>query len=254
MTEQEQIEAQAEQELAKRLGQLLREIAESQAAGPHAAPRVKLLAVSKTVEAWRAAACWRVGQPLGLAGLAENKVQELGQKSAALAQQTLPPWHFIGHLQTNKVKQLLATPRLVLLHSLDSWHLAVELEKQAEARDLLVECLVEVNVAAEGSKFGLAPAELWDFLQSCAALPHVNIRGLMTVAPAVEQAEQARPIFAEMRSLRDKMRQRAENVAYSNLSLQELSMGMSNDYRVAVEEGATLVRIGSRIFGERIYR
>ena len=113
---------------------------------------------------------------------------------------------------------------------------------------------MEVNVAAEGSKFGLAPAELWDFLQSCAALSHVNIRGLMTVAPAVEQPEQARPVFAELRNLRDKMRQRAEKVAYSNLSLQELSMGMSNDYRVAVEEGATLLRVGSRIFGARIYR
>ena len=150
--------------------------------------------------------------------------------------------------------QLLAVPRLVLLHSLDSWRLAVELEKQAEARGFLVECLVEVNVAAEGSKFGLAPAELWDFLQSCAALSHVNIRGLMTVAPAVEQPEQARPVFAELRNLRDKMRQRAEKVAYSILYLQELSMGMSNDYRVAVEEGATLLRVGSRIFGARIYR
>lgn len=252
MTEQEQMQIQAEQECAERLGQLLREIAELREASPHAASQVKLLAVSKTVEAWRAAACWQAGQPLGLAGLAENKVQELRQKSEFLPQTT--PWHFIGHLQTNKVKQLLATPRLRLLHSLDSWHLAVELEKQAEARGLPLDCLVEVNVAAEGSKFGLAPTELWDFLQSCAALSHVNIRGLMTVAPAVEQPEQARPVFAEMRSLRDKMQQRAEKVAYSNLSLQELSMGMSNDYRVAVEEGATMVRIGSRIFGARIYR
>ena len=241
-----------EQEFAGRLGPLLRDIAELREASPNAAPQVKLLAVSKTVEAERVAACWQAGQPLGLAGLAENKVQELGQKSAALP--AMIPWHFIGHLQTNKVKQLLAVPRLVLLHSLDSWRLAVELEKQAEARGFLVECLVEVNVAAEGSKFGLAPAELWDFLQSCAALSHVNIRGLMTVAPAVEQPEQARPVFAELRNLRDKMRQRAEKVAYSNLSLQELSMGMSNDYRVAVEEGATLLRVGSRIFGARIYR
>ena len=109
-------------------------------------------------------------------------------------------------------------------------------------------------MAAEDSKFGLAPDELWDFLQAVRDFQHLRICGLMTVAPAVDNPEQVRPVFAELRCLRDKLRQRAEKVAYSNLNLQELSMGMSNDYRVAVEEGATMVRLGSVIFGDRIYR
>ena len=159
---------------------------------------------------------------------------------------------FIGHLQTNKVKQVLG--RAALLHALDSWRLALELERRAAALDITAKCLVEVNVAAEASKFGLAPAEVWDFLQEVATLPHVRICGLMTVAPAAENPEEARPIFAELRRMRDMMRQRVEKVAYSNLDLQELSMGMSNDYKVAVEEGATIVRLGSVIFGDRIYR
>lgn len=228
------------------------EIAAARARSSHAAPAVRLLAVSKTVDAGRAAACWQAGAPLGLAGLAENKVQELLEKSVKLPPAT--PWHFIGHLQTNKVKQLLGVDGLALIHSLDSLRLAEEIERRAAARLMTARCLLEVNVAAEDSKFGLAPAELWDFMQAVSGFKHLRICGLMTVAPAVEEPEAARPVFAELRRLRDSLRQRAEKVAYSNLDLQELSMGMSNDYKVAVEEGATMVRLGSVIFGDRIYR
>lgn len=232
---------------AEVINKIQTEIAAAKERGLNAAPRVRLLAVSKTVDCLRAAACWQTGR---VDGLAENKVQELAQKSAQLPPQVC--WHFIGHLQTNKVKQVLG--RAALLHALDSWRLAEELERRAAALDITARCLVEVNVAAEASKFGLAPAELWDFLQAVGGLPHVQIGGLMTVAPAVENPEEARPVFAELRRLRDIMRQKAEKVAYSNLDLQELSMGMSNDYKVAVEEGATIVRLGSVIFGDRIYR
>lgn len=234
-------------DFAEVISEIQAEIAAARERGAHAAPKVRLLAVSKTVEAARAAACWQTGL---VDGLAENKVQELVQKSAQLPPQVC--WHFIGHLQTNKVKQVLS--HAALFHALDSWRLAEELERRAAALAVKARCLVEVNVAAEASKFGLAPAELWDFLQEVAALPHVQIDGLMTVAPAAENAEEARPVFAELRRLRDIMRQRAEKVAYPNLNLQELSMGMSNDYKVAVEEGATIVRLGSVIFGNRIYR
>ena len=242
--------AEQTEAFAEILREIQEEIALAQERSVYAAPRVQLLAVSKTVDCGRAAACWQAGQALGLAVLAENKGQELAQKCAQLPPEVC--WHFIGHLQTNKVKQVLG--RASLLHALDSWRLALELERRAAALDITAKCLVEVNVAAEASKFGLAPAEVWDFLWEVATLPHVRICGLMTVAPAAENPEEARPIFAELRRMRDMMRQRVEKVAYSNLDLQELSMGMSNDYKVAVEEGATIVRLGSVIFGDRIYR
>lgn len=226
------------------------EIAAARARSVNAAPQVQLLAVSKTHPAAEAEACWRAGQPLGLAALAENKVQELLEKKAKLSPDI--KWHFIGHLQTNKVKQVLGQTELI--HSLDSWRLAEEINHRAELLQIEVKCLLEVNVAAEDSKFGLAPDELWDFCQAARDLPRVRICGLMTVAPAAESPEQARPVFAELRRLRDELRQRAEKVAYSYLDLQELSMGMSNDYKVAIEEGATIVRLGSVIFGARIYR
>lgn len=234
-------------EMAESVAAIRQEILEAQARGAHAASRVRLLAVSKTVEAERAAACWRQGKP---DGLAENKVQELLAKAEALPAEV--PWHFIGHLQTNKVKSLIG--RVCLLHSLDSWRLAQEVEKRSAAAGCVTCCLAEVNIGAEESKFGLAPAELWDFAAACAELPHLRLQGLMTVAPAVEEPEEARPYFAALRELRDKTRLRAEKTGLPGLGLQELSMGMSNDYRIAVEEGATMVRVGSRIFGARVYR
>ncbi len=237
-------------DFAEIINNIQAEIAAARARSANAAPRIHLLAVSKTRPAAEAAACWQAGQPLGLAALAENKVQELLEKKSKLPADIR--WHFIGHLQTNKVKQVLGQAELI--HSLDSWHLAEEINRRAETLQIVVKCLLEVNVAAESSKFGLRPDELWDFCKSARDLPGVRICGLMTVAPAVDNPEQARPVFAELRSLRDELRQRAEKVAYSHLDLQELSMGMSNDYKVAVEEGATMVRLGSLIFGARVYR
>lgn len=231
-------------DMAANLAEVKAAIAEAKNS-PHAAGAVKLLAVSKHNPAEAAALCWS----LGVDGLAENRVQELIPKQAAL-----PPevkWHLIGHLQTNKVRQVIG--RVELIHSLESLRLAAEIEKRAAAAGLLVPCLLEVNMAGEESKFGLAPAEVEDFIAALADMPHIAVRGLMTVAPHVP-AEETRPVFAEMRILRDKLRQKTEKFADKRLNLQELSMGMSNDYKIAVEEGATMVRVGSRIFGERIYR
>lgn len=233
--------------MARSIDRIRREIAAAQARGAHAADRVRLLAVSKTVEAARVAACWRAGRP---DGLAENKVQELLAKQEALPEDV--PWHFIGHLQTNKVKNLIG--RISLLHSLDSRRLAREIEKRSAAAGLVTDCLIEVNVGAEESKFGVAPAELWDFVCEAARFEHLRLRGLMTVAPMVERPEEARPCFARLRELRDEVRLRGEAAGLPVAGLQELSMGMSDDYVIAVEEGATMVRVGSRVFGARVYR
>lgn len=242
----EELKARDRAEIARNLAEVRREIAQARATAAHSSGRVQLLAVSKTVEAERVRACWEAGPD----GLAENKVQELLAKQEALPRSVA--WHFIGHLQTNKVKSLVG--RIALLHSLDSWHLAAEIEKRSEAADCLMEALVEINIGAEESKFGLSPEELWDFICACEDLPHLRIKGLMTVAPAVADPEEARPYFARLRQLLADMRRRAEKLGLRRACLQELSMGMSNDYRVAVEEGATMVRVGSRIFGARVYR
>ncbi len=235
-----------DRELAARLAEVRANIAKARAEGAHAAKNVRLLAVSKTVSAERAAACWQ----LGVDGLGENRVQELLEKK-----RQLPPevkWHLIGHLQTNKARQVVG--QVELIHSLESWRLAEELEKRAAAAGLIIPCLLEVNVAGEASKFGLAPAETWDLAAAVASdLPHIELKGLMTVAPDAP-AEEVRPVFAKLREMRDEMRQKAEKFALKRLNMQELSMGMSNDYRIAVEEGATIVRVGSRIFGGRVYR
>ncbi|MBQ3180674.1 MAG: YggS family pyridoxal phosphate-dependent enzyme [Firmicutes bacterium] len=232
-------------DIAENLALVRAEIELARLRGAHSAAAVRLLAVSKTVEAPRVACAWGCG----VDALAENKVQELLDK-----QGQLPPearWHFIGHLQTNKVRQVF--DKVELIHSLDSLRLAAEIEKRAAAAERVVHCLIEVNVAAEESKFGLSPAEVWDMLVELAGMPHIAVDGLMTVAPDAP-AEEVRPVFAELRKLRNEMRARAEKNSFSNISMQELSMGMSNDYRIAVEEGATMVRVGSSIFGGRIYR
>ncbi|GAW28126.1 protein of unknown function UPF0001 [Carboxydocella sp. ULO1] len=189
------------------------------------------MAVSKTVppEGIQAALA------AGVTDLGENRVQELLAK-----QPELPPglrWHLIGTLQTNKVKYII--DRIHLLHSLDRWELAREISKRASARGLILKALIQVNVSGEETKHGLAPGDVPVFYREVQELPGLQIEGLMTMAPFVADAEQARPYFRQLRELA------------RELGLKHLSMGMSNDYQVAIEEGATLVRIGSDIFGAR---
>ena len=175
----------------------------------------------------------------------ENKAQEMKEKYEALPKNL--EWHFIGHLQTNKVKYVVG--RAGLIHSVDSLHLAEAIEKECEKKDVHANILVEVNVAGEDSKFGIKPEETESLIRQIAKLPRVHVRGLMTIAPFVENPEVNRPIFHKLHKLLVDIS--AKNI--DNIDMNVLSMGMTNDYEIAVEEGATHVRVGTGIFGERNY-
>ena len=195
---------------------------------------ILLIGVSKTVPVERV----RLGVEAGLAALGENRVQEAKEKIKVLGRPV--PWHLIGHLQTNKVRD--AIELFDVIHSLDRVELAQELERRAATRGRVVEALLEINVADEPSKSGLAPDALDAALQTIGGLTHVRVRGLMVIPPIVERAEQARPWFQTLRQLAERH------------GLKELSMGMSADFEVAIEEGATMVRVGTAIFGARPVR
>ncbi|MEG1998273.1 MAG: YggS family pyridoxal phosphate-dependent enzyme, partial [Clostridiales bacterium] len=156
-------------------------------------------------------------------------------------------WHFIGHLQTNKVKYI--ADKVTCIHSLESLKLAAEIDKQGAKVGRVIPCLLEINMAEEESKFGLSATAAETFLRELAPFSHILPKGLMTVAPAVADPLQNRPIFCRMRQLL----QQLQGLHLPNTDLTELSMGMSNDYAVAVEEGATVVRLGTTIFGKRNY-
>lgn len=175
----------------------------------------------------------------------ENKAQEMKEKYEILPKDLV--WHFIGHLQTNKVKYVVG--RASLIHSVDTLHLAEAIEAEAEKKDLTVDVLIEVNVAGEESKFGLTTQETEELVRSVAQLPHIRVKGLMTIAPFVEDAEENRGIFKALKDLSVDIA--GKNI--DNVSMDILSMGMTNDYEVAIEEGATHVRVGTGIFGERDY-
>lgn len=227
-------------DIAGALREIRTNIAAARERSPLAAQQVKLLAISKTKPLELVREAWRAGQE----DFGENKVQELVPKQEALPQAR---WHLVGHLQTNKVKYLIG--RTELIHSLDSLTLAAEIEKRAAAADLLTRCLVQVNIAEEDSKSGLLVPELADFLTALADYPHLRVEGLMTIGPMVDDPEEIRPVFAQLRQLF--WREQARNLPH--LELRWLSMGMSHDYQVAVEEGANIVRVGSSIFGARYY-
>ena len=202
---------------------------------------VTLIAVSKTkpVETLQEA------YDLGVRVFGENKVQELTEKYDSLPKDI--HWHMIGHLQRNKVKYII--DKVDLIHSVDSIRLAETIDKEAQKHDLIANILVEVNVAKEESKFGLMPEEVDGFIDEIAKLTHIQVKGLMTIAPFVENPEKNRTVFADLRKLSvDIAKKNVDNV---NVSI--LSMGMTNDYEVAVEEGATMVRVGTGIFGARNY-
>ena len=202
---------------------------------------VTLIAVSKT----KPVSMIEETYQLGIHVYGENKVQELTEKYEILPKDI--EWHMIGHLQTNKVKYVVG--RATLIHSVDSLHLAEAIEKESEKKNLISDILIEVNVACEESKFGLKTDEVEKLVRDVAKLPHLRVKGLMTIAPFVENAEENRNIFRELKALSVDIA--AKNI--DNISMDILSMGMTGDYEVAVEEGATLVRVGTGIFGERNY-
>ena len=202
---------------------------------------VTLIAVSKTkpVEVLQEA------YDLGVRVFGENKVQELTEKYDALPRDIR--WHMIGHLQTNKVKYIVEKAELI--HSVDSLRLAQAIEKEAAKRERTVDILVEVNVAEEESKFGVRVDEVIPFIEKLALFSHIHVCGLMTIAPFVENPEENRPIFKNLHKL-------SVDIAHKNIdnvNVNILSMGMTNDYEVAIEEGATMVRVGTGIFGARDY-
>jgi pyridoxal phosphate enzyme (YggS family) len=204
---------------------------------------IRLLAVTKQVDADRI----RALHALGIRTIGENRVQEALRKQAELADLDLA-WHLIGHLQTNKVKQ--AVGAFDLLHGVDSVKLARELDARAEAHwqgSARQDVLLQVNVAREASKFGFFPEDLPAVAQEILGLENLRLRGLMTVAPYAADPESVRGVFRQLRELRDA----SQRAVGDRANLSELSMGMSQDFAVAIEEGATIVRIGSALFGRR---
>ncbi|MHC1750457.1 MAG: YggS family pyridoxal phosphate-dependent enzyme [Cellulosilyticaceae bacterium] len=202
---------------------------------------ITLIAVSKTypvsaIESAIMAGCHDFG---------ENKVQELTNKIENI--KTPVNWHLIGHLQTNKVKYVVG--KVALIHSVDSLKLAKEIQKESMKKNVETNILLEVNVAKESSKDGFFVEEVLDVIKEIATFSHVKLRGLMTVAPYVKNSEDNRKIFQKLSNLLVDIQK--QNI--DNISVNILSMGMSNDYEIAIEEGANMVRVGTAIFGERNY-
>lgn len=182
---------------------------------------------------------------MGVRDFGENKVQEMCDKYEALPKDIR--WHLIGHLQRNKVKYIV--DKAYLIHSVDSVRLAEEIQREAEKKNVTVNILVQVNVANEESKFGLDTSETEEIVREIAKMPNIKINGLMTIAPFVDDGEENREIFQKLKQLAVDI----ERKNIDNVCMNVLSMGMSGDYKVAIEEGATMVRVGTSIFGERNY-
>jgi pyridoxal phosphate enzyme (YggS family) len=198
---------------------------------------IELVAISKTHDAGSVRAAHEAGQSL----FGESRVQEARAKIPDLPSSLR--WHFVGHLQKNKIRQAL--PLFELFHSVDSLALAREISRVADDAGLHPRVLLEVNVSGEGSKFGFKPETLHAEMEPLLALPRLSIEGLMTIPPLAPESEASRKFFVELRELRDRVADEFQ------VKLPQLSMGMTNDFAVAVEEGATLVRVGTAIFGER---
>ena len=226
--------------MRKRLEQVRERIRQAAESCNRDADSVRLVAVSKTIPAGTVKAAVEAG--VGILG--ENYIQEAREKFSALIQYPLS-WHFIGHLQSNKAKY--AVRLFDLIHSVDSFKLARELDKQAKKVDKIQQILVQVNISAEDTKSGISADEAPGLISEISRFENLSIRGLMTMPPYFYQPEKVKPFFAALRELRDRIRAQAP----PNVSLEELSMGMTGDFEVAIEEGATLVRIGTAIFGER---
>ena len=175
----------------------------------------------------------------------ENKVQELVDKYENVS--TSVNWHLIGHLQTNKVKYIV--DKACLIHSVDSVHLAKEIEKEAAKKGVIAKILIQVNIAKEDTKFGISEEDIYDLIDEIKNFEHIQIEGLMTIAPFVENPEKNRVHFRNLHQL--SLDIKSKNI--DNVNMNVLSMGMTNDYEVAIEEGATIVRVGTGIFGARNY-
>lgn len=225
--------------IAANLDTIKSRIAAAAAAAGRRDDAVKLVAVSKTKPADLVDEAARAGQRL----FGENYVQELVAKAAAVTEPV--EWHFIGHLQSNKVRQIAGL--VTMIHSVDRLSLAEEISRQWERLGRCCDILIQVNVAGEASKSGTTTAAALALVREIARLPALRIRGLMTMPPFFDDPRAARPYFRELRQLAGEI----AAIGLANVSMAELSMGMSGDFEAAIAEGATLVRVGSAIFGER---
>ena len=227
--------------VAENLAQVQKNIEESCGNVNRDPGEVTLIAVSKT----KPVEMLREAYDAGARVFGENKVQEIVDKYDHMPSDV--KWHMIGHLQRNKVKYIV--DKVAMIHSVDSFRLAETIEKEAAKKNVTVPILIEVNVAQEESKYGLKPEEVLPFIEEIADFSHIQIKGLMTIAPYVENAEENRRIFRELKKLSVDIA--AKNI--NNVTMSVLSMGMTGDYMVAVQEGATMVRVGTGIFGARNY-
>lgn len=202
---------------------------------------ITLVAVTKTlpVDIINAA------MTFGITDIGENKVQEVMDKYDHILNE--PKWHLIGHLQTNKVKYII--DKVSLIHSVDSLKLAEEISKRCEKIEKVMDILIQINVAEESTKFGIQRDEIFELVEQISLLPNVRIKGLMTIAPFVDDEAALRKYFSEMKDIFETLKK----TMYNRADMTYLSMGMTNDYEVAIEEGANMVRIGTGIFGARNY-
>lgn len=202
---------------------------------------ITLIAVTKTIDIMRI----KEAIASGINDIGENKVQEIMDKYEDLKE--LSKFHLIGHLQSNKVKYII--DKVKLIHSVDSLSLMDEINKRAKKAETIANILIQINVAREDTKFGIDIEELDSYIEYTSKLDSLRVQGLMTIAPYFEDAEKARPIFRTLKSKYDELSKRD----YSNIEMKFLSMGMTNDYKIALEEGSNMIRVGTGIFGKRIY-
>ena len=226
--------------IPENLERVREQIAQAAARAGRVPEEIELVAITKTHPAEKVREAIEAGQTL----FGESRVQEARAKIPELPSNLR--WHFVGHLQKNKIRHAL--PLFEMIHSVDSLDVAQDINRIAGEQGMHPRVLLEVNVAGQGSKFGFSPDKLRDQMEELLALPRLSILGLMTIQPLAEKAEASRKYFVQLRELRDRLQ------TEFHVDLAQLSMGMTEDFVVAVEEGATLVRVGTAIFGERTRR
>lgn len=227
--------------LKENLEELILDIEESAKKVGKTKEDIKLVGVTKTIDLDVIEEAIR----LGLTDIGENRVQELTDKMDNINEDV--NFHMIGHLQSNKVKDIIG--RVELIHSLDRKSLAKEINKRAKQNDISVDALIQVNISGEESKFGLNPKDVKKFIEDIEKYGNINIRGLMTIAPHTNDEKIIRETFSGLRKLSEDI----EKSNYKSVSMDYLSMGMTNDYKIAIEEGANIIRVGRKIFGDREY-
>lgn len=227
--------------IIKNIAQLRERVANAAARAGRDPEDIKIIAVTKTVDV----GCIKIAVEAGLADLGENRVQELVEKYPCFDGNV--NWHLIGHLQTNKVKYII--DKVKLIHSLDSLELAEEIQKRAERCGRIMPALVQVNVSGEETKSGIRPETVHMFTEKLDCYKNIRIKGLMTIGPLTPNAEEIRKNFRELFKIFIDIKRKKNN----NIDMDVLSMGMSNDFEIAVEEGSNMIRVGTSIFGKRLF-